>query len=400
MSLLAVLAVLALLVISAVVLFATLEIRRKNIHLWLRSYLKQSKPPTGTGPVHLMFSFVDHFEPGWRQPSYEVEVERVRKWRDGYPQLVANHRDADGVPPQHTFFYPEEEYRPEHLDRIAELCQLGLGEIEVHLHHDNDTAEGLSEKLEGFVRVLHQRHGALPVDPNSGRAVFGFIHGNWALDNSRADGRMCGVNNELQVLARLGCYADFTLPSAPSSAQTSTINRIYYATDDHQQPKSHDRGVDVEVDVPASGDLMIIQGPLSLNWRNRKWGVFPRIEAGDIRRKVPPTSDRIDLWVNQHIHVRGRPEWIFVKVHTHGTQEADTECLLGKPVDDMFSYLERAYNDGGRYVLHYVTARESYNIIKAAEAGESGNPRAYRDFILPKPANRVRNVPTPKAPGP
>src|SRR3546814_20317333 len=54
----------------------------------------------------------------------------------------------------------------------------------------------------------------------------------------------------------------------------------------------------------------------------------------------------------------------------------------------MFSYLEDRYNDGERYVLHYVTAREVHNIIKAAEAGHGGDPNDYRDFILPPPAVR------------
>src|SRR3546814_14546559 len=51
----------------------------------------------------------------------------------------------------------------------------------------------------------------------------------------------------------------------------------------------------------------------------------------------------------------------------------------------MFSYLEDRYNDGERYVLHYVTAREVHNIIKAAEAGHGVDPNDYRDFILPPP---------------
>ena len=34
------------------------------------------------------------------------------------------------------------------------------------------------------------------------------------------------------------------------------------------------------------------------------------------------------------------------------------------------------YNDGTNYVLHYVSAREVYNIVKAAEAGKSGDPNA------------------------
>lgn len=63
------------------------------------------------------------------------------------------------------------------------------------------------------------------------------------------------------------------------------------------------------------------------------------------------------------------------------------DTLLGDAADAMFSHLETAYNDGERYVLHYVTAREVYNIIKAAEAGRSGNPNDYRDYLLPPPAS-------------
>ena len=59
---------------------------------------------------------------------------------------------------------------------------------------------------------------------------------------------------------------------------------------------------------------------------------------------------------------------------------------LGAEADAMHSYLETAYNDGRDYVLHYVTAREMYNIVKAAEAGKSGNPAAYRDYELAPPA--------------
>jgi len=335
--------------------------------------------------VHLMFAFVDHFEPQWGRPSYEVEVARVARWREGYKALASRHRDADGVPPQHSFFYPEEEYRAEHLDQIAALCREGYGEIEVHLHHDHDTEAGLRDKITRFVSLLHERHGALPIDPATGRPVFAFIHGNWCLDNSRADGRWCGVNNELKVLGELGCYADFTLPSAPSETQTRKINSIYYARDDVARPKSHDRGVDVQVGGAASGDLLLVQGPLALNWRNRRWGLMPRIENSDVRAAYPPTPDRVDLWVEQHIHVRGRPEWIFVKVHTHGTQERDMDALLGAPLDAMFSDLESRYNDGRRHVLHYVSAREMVNIIKAAEAGLSGNPNDYRDHWLAKP---------------
>ena len=71
---------------------------------------------------------------------------------------------------------------------------------------------------------MAERHGLLSRDRYTGEVGYGFIHGNWALDNSRPDGRMCGVDNELDVLRETGCYADFTLPSAPSPTQTRKIN--------------------------------------------------------------------------------------------------------------------------------------------------------------------------------
>ena len=363
-------------------------IKRKKIDLWIGQYLygdwRAPRTPTA-GPKHVLFCFVDHYEPRWRGADYATEVRRVDEWMAGYPKLCEGHQDADGRKPSHSFFFPEEEYRPEHLDKLVDLCKRGYGEIEIHLHHDNDTEAGLRQKLRGFVDTLVTRHKALPVDPKTGRPMWSFIHGNWALDNSHPDGKHCGVNNEITILREEGCYADFTMPSAPDVTQTSTVNSIYYAKDDPHGPKSHDRGVRVRVGQAASGDLMMIQGPLGLLWKMRKYGVMPRIENGDVRESNPPVNARVDFWVDTGVHVAGRPEWVFVKVHTHGTQERDIKALLGQPTGDMFSHLESRYNDGKNYVLHYVSAREMYNIAKAAEAGCSGNPNEYRDHVVPKP---------------
>jgi hypothetical protein len=51
-----------------------------------------------------------------------------------------------------------------------------------------------------------------------------------------------------------------------------------------------------------------------------------------------------------------------------------------------FGYLETAYNDGSAYMLHYVTARELYNMIRAVEAGETGEPNEYRDYCIGPPS--------------
>ena len=371
--------------------FVLVMMRRRHVTGWLLAWMRQDwRAPVPAGATrHLMFCFVDHYEPAWGKPDLAKERERVARWRRDLPKLCESHRDADGRPPVHTFFYPEEEYREEHLDALVELCRQGLGEIEIHLHHDNDTEANLRTTLARFTELLASRHDALPRDPATGQPRWAFIHGNWALDNSHPTGRHCGVDNELVVLRETGCYADFTLPSAPDPCQTRAVNRIYYAKDDPARPKSHDTGPRVKVGGSEQGDLMIIQGPLGFRWKSRKWGVLPRIENSDIRAVAPPARDRIDAWVDAGIHVEGRPEWTFVKIHTHGAEDEDMDTLLGQAMDQAHTYLETRYNDGRDWKLHYVSAREAYNIAKAAEAGLTGDPGQYRDHVVPRPGYRV-----------
>src|SRR5262249_44373146 len=206
-----------------------------GLDCWLPLYLRDAgrrRDPRPDEEIHLLLCVADHFEPKQFRPPPHVARARVERWVRDYPRQFGAFRDSDGRPPRHTFFYPAEEYEAEYLDALAELCRAGFGEVEVHLHHDDDTADNLRRTLRHFTDTLASRHGLLPRRRDTGAVMYGFVHGNWALDNSRPDGRHCGVNDEIGVLVETGCYADFTLPSAPSRAQTRTINRIYYAVDD------------------------------------------------------------------------------------------------------------------------------------------------------------------------
>jgi hypothetical protein len=89
--------------------------------------------------------------------------------------------------------------------------------------------------------------------------------------------------------------------------------------------------------------------------------------------------------VAQGIHVEGRPEWVFVKTHTHGAQERNAGSLLGAGGAALHQALTTRYNDGRDWILHYVTAREMYNVAVAAMEGRSGDPNDYRDHVLPPP---------------
>jgi hypothetical protein len=364
-----------LLVVFSLILLVSLGFffKAKNLHIWLWPYVSARltrERPRPHAPTHIYFVLVDHFEPFHGGVSKQVARERVQAWSDGYPSISERYSDSHGNHPKHSVFYPQEAYDEELIGMIADLCSKGYFDLEIHLHHDSDSPEGLAEKLTSFKEILHRQHGLLRKDPRTGEIVYAFIHGNWALDNSRRDGRWCGVDNELTVLRDTGCCADFTLPSAPSETQTRKINSIYYAVDEPSRPKSHDTGRDVSVGGAPIGDLMIVQGPLALNWRRRKWFVFPRIENGDICDGTRVTPDRARLWVESAPRIEGKPNCVFVKVYTHGCEsDRNIKYLLGQGLDDLYSILCREFRDDPRYVLHFVTCYEMYLKIKEIERG-------------------------------
>jgi hypothetical protein len=360
-------------------------LRQRGMDRWIIPYAAQAAKRWGRSSgqqIHAIICIADHYEPKWNGASRELARERVERWVEDYPDRFGGLHDCDGRPPQHTFFYPIDEYEAEHVDALATLCRAGFGELEVHLHHDHDTAENLRETLLRFKELLTFRHGLLARQKRSGILVYGFIHGNWALDNSHPEGRCCGVDNELTILRETGCYADFTLPSAPDPTQTRKINSIYYAVGAERCRKAHDSGVDVgRGPAPANG-LMLIQGPLLLDWRNRKWGLLPRIENGCVQANQPPSQDRLDLWLKARIQVAARPDWFFVKMHTHGAVEQNRQVLLGDPMVQFHQGLARRAKQDAKFCYHYVTARELYNLVRAAEAGWQGSVADARNFEL------------------
>lgn len=359
----------------------------KNVDLWLWSYLKPLFTPTratfrNSETVHILFTICDHYEPYWNNVDDTTAYNRVKKWIDNYQLIAANHKDSTGGHPKHCFFYPAEEYRSNLIDMVSEICHNGFGETEIHLHHDNDTSENLRITLNDFKRTLSEVHGLLPVNKHTNNTQYGFIHGNWALDNSRPDGKCCGVNDEISILKETGCYADFTMPSAPSDTQTKTINSIYYAIDDPNKPKSHDSGTPATAGKQNQQGLLCIQGPLCLNPKYRKFRIIPRIENGCLASDIPMTIERVRLWIKQHIHVQNRPDVVFVKLYCHGTQEMNMDFFFKQgALDRLYTQLEE-HCKINNHSLYYVSARQMYNVVRGLEAIPKSKIEALLDFEL------------------
>jgi len=314
----------------------------RNAQIWLPGLLAWRWRTRGARPVRrVLLTIADHFEPFWHRAEEATARERVSLWRRRWPEIAARHHDSAGNPPCYTFFYPQEEYRPFLLDPLAEMVQSGIADVEVHIHHDGEGERDFLERMSGFIESLHQRHGLLR--RQGGKLAFGFIHGNWALDNSRPDGRWCGLNNEISLLRGLGCYADFTMPSAPSPTQARLVNTIYWATDDPARPKSYDSGRPVAPGNGRRGDLLMVPGPLALNWK-RPGRLVPAVETGELACYAQPSVQRVRLWLD---HAPRIGDTLFLKLFTHGAQEKNSAVLLAGGLDSLYTLIKAECDSRG-----------------------------------------------------
>ena len=334
----------------------------KNADLWLPDYLRDRAVAylTPRRPAkRLWVALTDHFEP-WGNTTLENAHVRLAKWQQLWPAIAEGAPvDADGRKPCYTFFYPQEEYHKDLLNTIAGLCSTGTCDVEIHLHHFNDNAASFVQKVETFKKQLHEDHGLLHV--HNGRLVFGFIHGNWALDNSHPEGFGCGVSGELQLLRDLGCYADFTMPSIPSPTQSRLVNKIYWTTGDPAKPRGFDQGVVAKPGEGRRGDLLMVTGPLGLRFRDR---LMPRMETGELAGYDPPTKNRVQGWLKLAPRIG---DDIFLKLYGHTAREDNAQGLLGGAgkagsLAPMFRWIHEAAREQN-LELHWASAYRMFEAI-------------------------------------
>lgn len=361
-------------------------------YLWQR--LVRHRPPNR---AHLIFGLADHFEPaivpedGAARAPYLEQERRLERWCNEYPRRFADYRDAEGRPFVHSYFYPAEQYDQPLVARLAEHCRAGWGEIEIHLHHGvhaPDTAENTRRQLIEFRDRLAHEHGCLSYRSGSKQPHYAFVHGNFALANSN-QGRACGVDSEMQVLAETGCYADLTLPAGTFHwAQTSKINSIYECSLPLVERAPHREGRDLVRGRAPQVFPVIVQGPLMLDFNVRDGSRrLLRIDNAALTGPNPASIHRLKLWKQAAISVEGRPDWLFIKLHCHSMDSRHENATLGSAMQEFMRALTGGAEERGE-ILHFVSAREMVNIILAACDGKEGNPGEYRDYQL----KRVRPV--------
>jgi hypothetical protein len=337
---------------------------------------------------HVIFIVANHFEPSWSAGGL-LDLDSQRRRLDDYHKLARQTgeaiRDTDGTKFRHTNFYPAEQYDRQILETMAAMQAEGLGEVEIHLHHGvekPDTAENLRKSLVDFRDVLAEEHRCLSRFDGDEQPKYAFVHGNLALGNS-CGGRFCGVDEEMRILQETGCYVDMTLPSAPDQSQVAMLNQIYECGRSLDEKIPHRTGGAVEVFGKKPQLPLIFTGPLVFNWTRRIKGLpVPRLDDGALVHNQPSDVARLNRWLSANVTVKGRTDWIFVKLYCHGFFDHDQSAAIGEDARKFFGRIIENGEKSGGYKVYFASAREAFNMTAAAIDGKKGNPGRFRDYKL------------------
>lgn len=338
----------------------------KSSGKWIVPYLKSLKRKgrsQSEEPINLYLCICDHFQPFWGHVSQEIAEHRVVTWCKEYEKIVLGHFDSRGRSPVHTFFYDVMHYNPQLIDNLRKLHREGIGDVEIMVDYLNDSITDFQRRIEEFRDVLFFRHGLLRKDSKG--VEYGFIHGYTALRKFYNSGSWHNALKKITVLKRTGCYADFTYPSSANIIQPPMVNRLYFAADCSRNEGVGELGFPAVKNLWTDDALLLVQGPLSINWKRKRWGILPGFENGELSFLNRFSPERVKLWIKSAIGIEGISNHVFIKLFTTGGIDHNIRYFLGEEgLSFLWSYLEKEYNDGIRYKLHYVSAWEMYKIIR------------------------------------
>ena len=101
---------------------------------------------------------------------------------------------------------------------------------------------------------------------------------------------------------------------------------------------------------------------------------------------------RLNRWMSANVTVKGRPEWIFVKLYCHGFFDHDQDACIGDGAKRFFHEIIENGDKNGAYDVHFASAREAFNMVSAAIDGKAGTPHEYRNYRLKSIMDEKKSV--------
>ncbi len=291
---------------------------------------------------------------------------------DEIDACAEGHIDSDSRRLQITFMFGVPNPDPSALSILSEYCRAGLGEIECLLPCDISSLEDFREQLPRIVEVLHTYGWARTADS---QVRFAVLRNQFECVSADADYR-----SQIRTLHDLGCYVDLTFPCVGSSCQPGKVNSICLVSSGADDPFGE--ACDLRAGEISSGDLLLVSGPFLIDWTDWRLKYRPFAESGRLTPAALPDRTRAQSWLRARVHVTGQPNWIFVKLIIDDVVDADAARTICGGLHEAFESLEESCSITVTSRLHFVTAREMYNIIRAAEAGRVGDAGQFRDYLI------------------
>jgi hypothetical protein len=157
------------------------------------------------------------------------------------------------------------------------------------------------------------------------------------------------------------------------------MNSLYECGSPLHEAAPHRNGTDLKVGRAPRIFPLMVQGPLLADLGRSRRAHRLQLETGAITPRNPMSLDRLTLWKQARIHVAGRPDWLFIKLHCHSMDPTQKDVVVGDPFRKFLEQLVGGAKER-KETLHFVTAREMANIMLAACDGKDGNPGEYRDY--------------------
>lgn len=119
------------------------------------------------------------------------------------------------------------------------------------------------------------------------------------------------------------------------------------------------------------------------DWSRKRSSIpVPRLDDGALALNYPLTLRRFQRWRSARISVRGRPNWIFIKLYCHGFFDWDQDAMIGSEMRRFMGQVLELAEKTGEFSVYFASAREAFNMVMAAVDGNSGSPGEYRDYRL------------------
>ncbi|MFH1894272.1 MAG: hypothetical protein ABIK83_16500 [Candidatus Zixiibacteriota bacterium] len=354
--------------LSAILLFLLIRAYSDRGMLWLVPYLKwEFSTPIDREQIACPQDFVLAVV---CPITAETDTIAMEQGLDSLAGVISNYTDSDSSIFRITFASRADSTR---LKLLSDFCKSGLGEVEYLLRSEFDTAFDAGQMLDDDLDILKSFGWAKTVDSE---VCFTVLRERPV--SLRLDREIC---SSLSQLAAQGCYFDLSESDRHSTSRLTSVNSIYLVSTRLDDAGLYSDKCELVAGKLGRGRLLVIDSPLLIDWSDWRDVYVPFVDDGKLTPGILADSRRVNSWIRADVHVTGQPNWIFVKLVIDSLLNVEPASHLIASIDRMLEYLQRLPNDG-QYRVHFVTAREMYNIARAAEAGMSGNADDFRDYLI------------------